>query len=172
MHTTTRNPYGLMATPTPQLTAVQRGPAWTTRYGCPDACVLDHAGDDGMPGWHHTAPIATTARDIDSDDPNPALPFLAARVTVIDEQADAYGRHTEVWLDFGVHTAQLNPARAREVAADMRRFAERLVAVCDLADEIATDDHDGDPEIRARYDAELDARLKAITEASQYGGAR
>lgn len=154
-----------MRTPASPLTAAERGPAWIARYGCsmPD-CALDHAGRDGEPGWHQTAGIETIARDIDADQPDSTQPFMAARVTVLDDRAEAYGRTTEVWLDVGVCTAQLTPARAREIGADMRRFADRLVSVCDRADQLAVDDHDGDPELRVRYDAESDERIRAVTE--------
>ncbi|MFJ9667362.1 hypothetical protein ACIRPP_22580 [Streptomyces sp. NPDC101219] len=147
------------------LTAADRGRAWQIKYLCamPD-CGLDHAGADGEPGWHATTPIETTVRDIDTDNlGNENEPFLAAQIVVHDYRAQAYGRTTEMWLHYGVHTGALAPSAARDVAVEGIAFFERLLALCDRADVIARGDFEGDPEV-ARCDREAeDARIREIT---------
>jgi hypothetical protein len=107
--------------------------------------------DDGLGGWM-TAPVETKLRDIDdhcTPSENETLPFLAAKVVVIGYRQQAYGRRTQVWLEYGRTTGSLTPAKAREVLAAMRDFCDQLEAVIDLADKAAADDFDGDPEIAA-----------------------
>jgi hypothetical protein len=122
--------------------------------------------DDGLGAWT-TAPVETELRDIDgqySARENEELPFLAARMVVSDYKPQAYGRRTEVWLDYGRTTGALTPAEAREALAAMRGFCDRLEAVVVLAEESAAGDFEGDPEI-ARLDLEAeDRRIRAITE--------
>lgn len=122
--------------------------------------------DDGLGAWT-TAPVETELRDIDgqySARENEALPFLAARMVVSDYKPQAYGRRTEVWLDYGRTTGSLTPAEAREALAAMRGFCDRLEAVIALAEESAVGDFEGDPEI-ARLDHEAETRrIRAITE--------
>ncbi|MER5211979.1 hypothetical protein ABT063_15700 [Streptomyces sp. NPDC002838] len=147
------------------LTAAQRGPAWIAQYGCNPQCQLDHAGPDGEPGWHSTAPIETQMRDIDSDpDPDgPELPFLGAQVYVSGYRPQAYGRTTKVWVHNGPRTGELTPAKARQVAREMREFAARLDVLCDQAEEIAVGDFEGDPEVYRLDREHEDARIRAIT---------
>ncbi|WP_199845138.1 DUF6907 domain-containing protein, partial [Streptomyces scabiei] len=146
--------------------AAQRGDTWIARYGCamPD-CVLDHAGKDGEPGWHSTVPIETPTRDIDTDNlGNEDEPFLAAQITVTNYRPQAYGRRTAVWIHYGVHTGEVAPATARQIAREMRQFAGELEALSDRAEKIAVGDFEGDPEI-ARLDAEAEQlRIRRITE--------
>ncbi|WP_371669998.1 hypothetical protein OG985_21585 [Streptomyces sp. NBC_00289] len=123
--------------------------------------------DEGLGGWRTTR-VETDLRDID-DQRTPAengeTPFLAAEVVVSDYRSRAYGRKTEVWVSYGLTTGSVTPAKAREVLAAMRGFASQLEAVVDLADEIAEDDFEGDPEIAAADRAAEDLRIKRITEA-------
>lgn len=126
------------------------------------------APDDGYGGWM-TAPVETGLRDIDdgySARENEALPFLAAKVTVSGYRAQAYGRRTEVWLDYGRTTGSLTPAKAREVLAAMRAFADQFEAVIEIAEESAADDFEGDPEIAAADREAQDRRIRTITEAA------
>lgn len=122
--------------------------------------------DEGL-GAHMTTPVETELRDIDSDaawGDDSALPWLAARVVVHDDKPQAYGRTTKVWLDYGVHTGELAPAKAREALKAMREFADRYEALLDFADGVAAGDFEGDPEV-ARLDHEYeDRRIRAITE--------
>ncbi|MGI5436192.1 hypothetical protein ACQEV4_01420 [Streptomyces shenzhenensis] len=154
----------------PPLTAAERGPEWMARYGCNRECQLVHAGPDGEPGWHSTVPVETKLRDLDPDpDPRVAAtnPWLAARVVVDNFRPQAYGRTTKVWLDYGTTTGELTPAQAREALTELRGFAAELEAVVDLADAIAVDDFEGDPEI-LRLDREAeDRRIQAITEGAK-----
>lgn len=79
------------------------------------------------------------------------LPWLSAQVVVSDGKPQAYGRRTQVWLGYGVHLGELNPAEARRTLKEMRGFVNRLEHVVKQAEEIARDDFEGDPEI-ARLD--------------------
>ncbi|MFF7734602.1 DUF6907 domain-containing protein [Streptomyces sp. NPDC007984] len=97
--------------------------------------------DEGL-GAHISAPIESTVRDIDCEEHDADLPFLGAQVVVNDYQADEFGRVTTVWVHYGRRTGELNPAKARQVAQEMRAFAERLEALCDVADEYAADDYE------------------------------
>lgn len=122
--------------------------------------------DEGLGGWR-TARVESDLRDIDdqrSAAENAETPFLGAEVVVTDYRSQAYGRQTEVWISYGITTGSVSPAKAREVLAAMRGFVYQLEAVVDLADRIAEDDFEGDPEI-ARLDREAtDRRIRAVDE--------
>ncbi len=111
-------------------------------------------------GFYRTTRIESDARDI-SDVLTPAeqtvVPFLSAEIVISDwKVADAVqhedgrfgpgdtidGRFTEMWLHYGTSTGTVTPAKARELAGEMRAFAARLEALCDRADELAADDHE------------------------------
>ncbi|MEW2610237.1 hypothetical protein AB0937_08505 [Streptomyces sp. NPDC047880] len=128
--------------------------------------------DEGL-GAHRTAPIESAMRDIDDEhtpDENAAVPLLGAEVVVTNWkpseplQEDGMfrpgtaveGRFTQLWLMYGTSTGTVSPAKAREIAREMRDFAARLEVLCDVADEIATDD----------YEADVDAHLDAV--AAEY----
>lgn len=150
------------------LTTAQRGPEWMLRWNCPPWCIKDHAApNEGE--WHSTAPVETELRDLDMDSSGysangGSLPWLGARIVVSNDKPQAYGRETRVWVDYGVHTGELSPVKAREALEAMRWFVGELEAVIERAEEIAADDFKGDPEI-ARLDREAeDARIRAITE--------
>ncbi len=152
-----------------EITAAQRGAAWMLRWNCTPWCINDHTAP-AAPEWHSKAPVETELRDSDIDSSGYGrngtnLPWLAAEIIVANDQPQAYGRETEVWLSYGIHTAQLTPARAREALTAMRGFITQLEAVCDQADQIAADDFKGDPEI-ARLDREADdRRIQRINKA-------
>ena len=114
-----------------------------------------------------TAPVETELRDIDSDrDPDCVVsPFLAARMVVMDHRSQAYGHHTEVWIQTGSSTGALTPAQAREAYAAMVGFLPKLKAVIDLAEREAVGDFEGDPEIAAADREAEDRRIRAISEA-------
>ncbi|MFE2353087.1 hypothetical protein [Streptomyces parvulus] len=130
--------------------------------------------DQGMAA-HRTSPIESEMRDLDTTQhwgSGDGQPWLAAEIVVNDDKPQAYGRKTEVWLSYGVHTAELNPTKGRAALRAMREFADRYEALLDYADTLAADDHDGDPEIArldreaedrriARRTAELDAKADA-----------
>lgn len=150
------------------LTAAQRGPEWLARWGCPGFCVENH-GKPGALEFHSTAPIETSILAADMDcsgysENGEGLPWMTAQVVVNNEKAQAYGRQTRVWIGYGVHLAEVSPARAREALDALRAFTVRLAAVVDLAEQVAADDFSGDPEI-ARLDAEAtDRRVRVVTE--------
>ncbi|EPD56388.1 hypothetical protein [Streptomyces sp. HGB0020] len=122
--------------------------------------------DDSLGGWM-TAPVETELRDIDdhcTPDENETLPFLAAKVVVIGYRQQAYGRRTQVWLDYGRTTGSLTPAKAREVLAAMASFCADFEAVIELAEREAIADFEGDPEIAAADREAEDRRIRAVTE--------
>jgi hypothetical protein len=152
------------------LPAWQRGAEWMLRWNCPTWCVNDHT-ESGAPEWHYTAPAATDLRDADMDasgysDNGHCLPWLAARVVVTNDKPQAYGRKTEVWIDYGIQSAELTPARAREALAALREFAVRLEGVIADAERVAVDDFEGDQEIAAADREGMDRWIRAVTEAS------
>ncbi|MFF3346108.1 hypothetical protein [Streptomyces sp. NPDC002779] len=139
-----------LAAPAPSLTAAQS----------------TLTADIPLGGWM-TAPVESALRDIDdscSDAENAQLPFLAAKTVVIDYRSQAYGRRTEVWLDYGRTTGSLSPAKARIVLAAMRTFTDQFEAVIAFAEESAVRDFEGDPEIAAADREADDRRIRAITE--------
>jgi len=143
------------------LTAVQRGPEWMLRYGCTPWCVNDHTVPASA-DWHSTAPTETSllASAVDSSgysDGTDNLPWMTAQVVVSNDLPQAYGRHTSVWLGYGVHLAELTPGKAREALDSLRAFVARLEPVVDFAAQVAADDFPGDPEI-ARLDREAEDR--------------
>lgn len=126
------------------------------------------APDDGLGGWL-TAPVETALRDIDADrttSENESVPFLAAKVAVLAYRPQAYGRRTEVWLDYGTTTGTLTPAKARDVLDSMREFADQFEAVIEIAEESAAEDFAGDPEIAAADREAEDRRIRTINEAA------
>lgn len=152
------------------LTAAQRGTEWMLRWGCPAWCVIDHRAKS-EPEWHATAGVETDIRaaSLDSSgysDNGVGLPWLAAKVVVANDKPQAYGRTTEVFLDYGVHTAELSVAQARLALVEMRSFVAELEAVVDMAEAVAGDDFEGDPEIAAADREAESRRIKRITEAS------
>ncbi|MGW3416493.1 hypothetical protein [Streptomyces phaeochromogenes] len=149
------------------LTAAQRGPQWMAKYSCPFDCINDHAAPF-PPEWHAAARVETQMRDVDvnySARENDRVPFLGAQVVVTNDRAQAYGRRTSVWLDYGRSLGELTPEQARDALKAMRWFVERFEAVIDYAEKTSADDFDGDPEI-ARLDSEAtDRRIRAVNEA-------
>jgi hypothetical protein len=94
---------------------------------------------------------------------------MSAQVLVSNDKSHAYGRTTSVWLGYGVHLAELSPAKAREALDALRAFTIRLAAVVDFAEQVAADDFEGDPEIAAADREAETRRTRAIVEASQDG---
>jgi hypothetical protein len=43
---------------------------------------------------------------------------------------------------YGTSTGTVSPAKGREIVAEVRAFAARLEALCDVAEEIAADDYE------------------------------
>ncbi|MFF7763156.1 hypothetical protein [Streptomyces griseorubiginosus] len=151
-------------------TAAQRGPEWMNRWGCPTFCVEEHDKPNALE-CHSTAPVETTlkAAEIDSSGYSQGsdnLPWMTAQVIVHNEQAQAYGRRTQVWLGYGVHLAEISPAEARRALDSLRAFTVRLAAVVDCAEQVAADDFAGDPEI-ARLDREADDRRSGVAAEGQ-----
>ncbi|MFD9319319.1 hypothetical protein ACFWDQ_16745 [Streptomyces sp. NPDC060053] len=152
------------------LTAAQRGIEWMLRWGCTPWCINDHT-DSASPEWHSAGPVKTDVRTADLDssgysEDGGMLPWLSAEVIVTNEKPQAYGRETQVFLGYGVHLAELSPARARVALEAMRGFVADLEAVVDRADEIAKDDFEGDPEIAQAHKEAEARRIKRITEAA------
>ncbi|MFJ1536572.1 DUF6907 domain-containing protein [Streptomyces mirabilis] len=151
------------------LTAAQRGPEWMLRWGCPPWCVDDHAAPCAAE-FHRAFPVQTKLRDAAIDSSGYSgygngLPWLSAQVVVSNDKPQAYGRRTQVWLGYGVHLGELNPAEARRTLEEMRGFVNRLEHVAKQAEEIARDDFEGDPEI-ARLDREAEDRRTQVIRSS------
>lgn len=128
--------------------------------------------DEGL-GAHRTTAIESPMRHLDDQytaEENAAVPLFAAEVVVTDWKSltpvqegglfrpggTVDGRFTDLWFHHGTTTGTVTSAKAREIAREMRDFAARLEALCDVADEIATDD----------YEADVDAHLDAV--AAEY----
>lgn len=155
------------------LTAKQRGADWMTLWGCTPDCINEH-GAPTEPEHHSGVPVETVHRDIDccySDAENATLPFLAAKTVVSNDKPQAYGRKTQVWVDYGRSIGELSPAEGRELLEAMRAFIPMFEIVVEQAERSAQDDFEGDPEI-ARLDQEaVDRRVQAITARERAGKA-
>lgn len=139
----------------------QPGTERAQRWGCPTWCVEEH-GTPGAMDAHSTRPVESTllAADLDCSGYSTGsdnLPWLTAQTVVTCDKPQAYGRYTKVWLGYGVHLAELSPAKAREALDAMRAFTDQLARVVEDAERIAADDFDGDPEV-ARLDMEAHDR--------------
>ncbi|MGA5339031.1 hypothetical protein ACPCK3_07430 [Streptomyces griseoincarnatus] len=91
--------------------------------------------DEGL-GAYRTARIETDMRDVDSissDAENARTPLFSAEMVVADQ--------AELWVGYGSTVGEVSPGKAREIAATMRAFADRLEALCDVADGISAADH-------------------------------
>ncbi|MFF3326083.1 DUF6907 domain-containing protein [Streptomyces sp. NPDC002889] len=113
---------------TPDTTAQQRGVEWRARYGCPAWCVMDHAGDDGEPGWHQ-GPTAEAIAPIPFTDSLPGegpAPVLAARVTQTSEDAQIFGITTRLWVDVDTEVLELDVAETDVLIARLERFLPQL----------------------------------------------
>ena len=114
--------------------------------------------DEGL-GAHRTTAIESPMRHLDDQytaEENAAVPLFAAEVVVTDWKSltpvqegglfrpggTVNGRFTDLWFHHGTTTGTVTPAKAREIAREMRDFAARLEALSDVADEIATDDYE------------------------------
>ncbi|MFJ4623073.1 hypothetical protein [Streptomyces sp. NPDC088812] len=143
------------------LTAAERGTEWMLRWGCPGFCVVEHGHPQALDS-HSTAPVETSLRTADLEcsgysDGTDNLPWLTAQTVVTNDQPQAFGRETSVWLGYGLHLAEISPAKARKALNDLRTFTVQLADVIEFAERVAADDFDGDPEI-ARLDEEARAR--------------
>lgn len=147
------------------LTAAQRGPEWMAKYECTPWCVMDHADTDGAPGWHQGLTVKVTAPTSTFGTPyskEPESVVLAARITQTTEEANAYGLETQIWLDVDAEILELSPQQARTLFTAMQRIMPALQSMCQQAEWLARGDYPGDPEIRARKEAEQAAHAKAI----------
>ncbi|MET9830106.1 hypothetical protein ABZ078_12480 [Streptomyces sp. NPDC006385] len=127
--------------------------------------------DDGLGGWM-TAPVETAHRDIDDNAlpaENEQIPFLAAKAVVLGYRSQAYGRRTQVCLDYGGSCGSLTPPQAREVLAAMRAFTDQFEAVIEIAAESAAGDFEGDPEIAAADEEAEKRRTRRISEGHGKG---
>ncbi|MGW2044676.1 DUF6907 domain-containing protein [Streptomyces sp. NPDC001858] len=152
------------AAPEP-LTARQRGTEWMLRWNCPPWCINDHT-DPTSPEFHSAAPVETDLRTTHLENGLNDSPWLTAEVVAFSDKPQAYGRETRVLLGYGDHLAELTPAKARNALEAMRGFVPLLESVVDLADEIAADDFEGDPEIAAADKEAEDRRVGRITGAA------
>ncbi|MFJ3229795.1 hypothetical protein [Streptomyces sp. NPDC086787] len=157
------------------LSAAERGTEWMNRWGCPGFCVEEH-GKPGAMECHSTAPVESSilAADLDCSgysENGEGLPWMTAQVIVHNDKPAAYGRSTQVWIGYGVHLAEVSPAKAREALDAMRGFVSQLETVVMQAEQSATADFPGDPEV-ARLDREAEQRRVHGITGDQPGGAR
>lgn len=112
--------------------------------------------DEGLGALRSAAPIESTMRDIDDQrtaDENEKTPFLAAEIVQLDwdslppvkvdgrwQAGSVDGQFTKVWVHYGTNTADVSREKAREIAREMREFADRLDGLVDRADEIGSSD--------------------------------
>ncbi|MGA5599870.1 hypothetical protein ACPCUF_02330 [Streptomyces griseoincarnatus] len=92
--------------------------------------------DEGLDA-HRTARIETDMRDVDSissDAENARTALFSAELVVADR--------AEIWFGYGTTIGEVSPGKAREIAAAMRDFADRMEALCDVADGIAAADYE------------------------------
>ncbi|MFF7690567.1 DUF6907 domain-containing protein [Streptomyces syringium] len=131
-----RLPY-VIASPTPTAvadsrpTAEQRGTEWMARYGCPIWCRMDHAGDDGAPGWHNgpEASVTCPTRGLNAEDDEGGDVLLAARVVHTNEDAEHYGTETRIWFDYGLDTTELNVEQVDQLITKLTIFLPQLHAM-------------------------------------------
>ncbi|MGW1799150.1 DUF6907 domain-containing protein [Streptomyces sp. NPDC001984] len=142
------------------LAVAQRGADWIAKYNCTPWCVMDHAGEDGEPGWHSGPTAEVTAP---GDDERP--PILSARVVTCNDAPEAFGVQTKIWFEVGDVVLELDAAQGHELTAAIKAFLPQFEEQCDRVAEAAVDDRPGDPEAQARYMAEVDARIKAVDTA-------
>ncbi|WP_327263955.1 hypothetical protein OG444_22910 [Streptomyces sp. NBC_01232] len=146
------------------ITAAERGGDWIALYDCTPWCTLDHAGADGQPGWHQGSIVKAIA-------PVPgvnALPdeapdsLFEARVTQTRAEAAVFGIESQIWLDYGHDSLELDVAGADRFIAAMEAFLPQLRALRDQLAIVSRDDFPADEEAKAAYMAAIDARIKAI----------
>lgn len=161
------------------LTAKLRGEGWKAAYGCADWCVMDHAGDDGNPGWHQgaeatIAPLADKNRSPElnhrTGEPEP---LLSARVTQSSQDSHIFGVETEVWVWTGGEAYELDRAGVDKMIGAVERFLPQLRAARVLLAEAGKADFPANPVAKAKWNAEQDAKRDALLAANeQTGGAR
>ncbi|MFE9736532.1 DUF6907 domain-containing protein [Streptomyces sp. NPDC006477] len=142
-------------------TAAERGPAWIARYACPDWCVLDHTAERGAPGWHQGPAFTADApahQDRPGETPGAAL---AARITHLNDDPEAFGTKTQLWLDVDCETYEMDLAETDRFIERLEHFLPRLHRLRNQLAEISKDDRPEDSVAVAARHAEWQARLDA-----------
>ncbi|MFI8425104.1 DUF6907 domain-containing protein [Streptomyces sp. NPDC085479] len=141
-------------------TAAERGAAWMARYGCPILCISNHDSVHSGDGWHQGPAIAV---DVLPGEPiqEPKIP-LAARIIHHNDEPDTWGVKTEVWLDLGDDTHQLDLAETDRFIARMNAFLPRLKTMRDQLADLSRDDRPADPERVAAWHKDMDARIARV----------
>ncbi|MDQ0795607.1 hypothetical protein [Streptomyces sp. B1I3] len=133
---------------------------------CPDWCVTDHtAGND--PGWHQGPSIDVTCSvpGLNAAPGGPLETLLCARVVQHNEDPDAFGVETRLWVDTGLDTTELDVAQTDQLIAGLETFLPKLRAMRGHLAEASAGDHPGTPAVKATRMADVDARVKAINKA-------
>lgn len=139
-------------------TAGERGPEWMLRYGCPEWCVTDHTREND-PSWHQGPTIgfdAPTHQAAPDETPEVAV---AARINRVTSDAEVFGIKTEVWLDLGDDTYEMDLAETDRFIDRMERFLPRLRVLRDQLAEYTVDDRPADPDAVARWRVETNERI-------------
>lgn len=157
------------------ITAEVRGPAWMAEYGCTPFCVMDHTERDNNPGWHQGPTIAVplpgplcAARmpGQDTSDPDDE-PLFAARVNTTNDEAEAFGVTTTLWVDVPGDTMELTLAQTDRFIAGLESFLPQLRALRALQAEAEKGDRPGNPVAKAAYRAAREARAEAERAAAE-----
>lgn len=145
-------------------TAAQRGPDWIAEYGCPTWCVMDHATATA-PDWHRgpTAEVTATAHGANARHDDPLDVLMSAGVVQMSSDPEAFGVETRIWFDTGYDTYEMDVTQTDRLINSLETFIPKLRALRAHLVTASAGDHPGNPQVKARVMAELDARIKAIT---------
>lgn len=148
------------ATILPFLTAAERGPEWTTKYGCTPNCVMNHAEPDNNPGWHQgpTARCETPASLVCGWHGDVGEPLLSARVTTVNDIPEIFGITTRLWVDIAGDTMELSATEVDQFIAGLEGFLPQLRALRAQLAEATKGDIPEDTEAKIQWHRERNAR--------------
>ncbi|MGW6456651.1 DUF6907 domain-containing protein [Streptomyces sp. NPDC055078] len=155
------------------LTAAERGPEWTARYNCTPTCILNHAGEDGEPGWHQGPAVEIMAPGLSSNQLPGELPvpLLSARITTANDEPDVFGVKTELWVETESDTLELSLDKTDTLIESLEQALPRLRVLREQLAEESKNDRPRNPEavaeVHARWDAERDAERAEILKAAE-----
>lgn len=133
---------------------------------CPDWCVTNHTVDTD-PGWHQGPAIGVTLSvpGLNSVPGEPLETLLSASVVQHNDEPDAFGIETRIWLDTGLDTTEMNIAQTDELITGLEALIPKLRTMRNHLVAASAEDRPGNPVVLAARMAEVDARVKAINEA-------
>lgn len=142
------------------LTAAERGPEWTAKYGCTPICVMNHAGLDNNPGWHQgpAAWCETPATLVCGWDGGASEPLLSARVTTVNDTPEVFGIETRLWVDIAGDTMELSITEVDQFIAGLEGFLPELRALRAQLAEAVQGDTPENAEAKIRWHTEQNTR--------------